>query len=92
MTNKANDNGTDPFYSKVMADSGAVVSGGAALLVRAKGGRLREGAESYAKLAQIAGARSYLLLPSTVAPERRRLSSIRRWLRILKVSGPTRRY
>ena len=43
-------------------------------------GRLREGAESYAKLAQIAGARSYLLLPSTVAPERRRLSSIRRWL------------
>src|SRR3546814_4292647 len=55
-------------------------------------GRLREGAESYAKLAQIAGARSYLLLPSTVAPERRRLSSIRRWLRILKVSGPTRRY
>ncbi|AJR27101.1 hypothetical protein PQ455_20905 (plasmid) [Sphingomonas naphthae] len=36
MTNKANDNGTDPFYSKVMADSGAVVSGGAALLVRAK--------------------------------------------------------
>src|SRR3546814_4794697 len=28
-------------------------------------GRLREGAESYAKLAQIAGARSYLLLPST---------------------------
>ncbi|MFZ5665659.1 MAG: AAA family ATPase, partial [Pseudomonadota bacterium] len=41
-------------------------------------GRLREGAESYAKLAQIAGARSYLLLPSTVAPERRRLSSIRR--------------
>src|SRR3546814_18945377 len=56
------------------------------------GGRLREGAESYAKLAQIAGARSYLLLPSTVAPERRRLSSIRRWLRILTVSGPTRRY
>src|SRR3546814_10884548 len=56
------------------------------------GGRLREGAESYAKLAQIAGARSYLLLPSTVAPERRRHSSIRRWLRILKVSGPTRRY
>src|SRR3546814_4412301 len=55
-------------------------------------GRLQEGAESYAKLAQIAGARSYLLLPSTVAPERRRLSSIRRWLRILKVSGPTRRY
>src|SRR3546814_15074034 len=53
-------------------------------------GRLREGAESYAKLAQIAGARSYLLLPSTVAPERRRLSSIRRWLRILQVSGPTR--
>src|SRR3546814_4486724 len=48
-------------------------------------GRLREGAETYAKLAQIAGARSYLLLPSTVAPERRRLSSIRRWLRILKV-------
>src|SRR3546814_1320568 len=41
-------------------------------------GRLREGAESYAKLAQIAGARTYLLLPSTVAPERRRLSSIRR--------------
>src|SRR3546814_16622932 len=37
-------------------------------------GRLREGAESYAKLAQIAGARSYLLLPSTVAPERRRLT------------------
>jgi hypothetical protein len=37
-------------------------------------GRLREGAESYAKLAQIAGARSYLLLPSAVAPERRRLS------------------
>src|SRR3546814_17760883 len=35
-------------------------------------GRLREGAESYVKLAQIAGARSYLLLPSTVAPERRR--------------------
>lgn len=33
---KANDNGTDPFYSKVIADSGAVVSGGAALLVRAK--------------------------------------------------------
>jgi hypothetical protein len=33
---KANDNGTDPFYSKVMADSGVVVSGGAALLVRAK--------------------------------------------------------
>src|SRR3546814_13203104 len=56
------------------------------------GGRLREGAESYAKLAQIAGARSYLLLPSTVAPERRRLSSIRRWLRILKVPGPPRRY
>src|SRR3546814_4517451 len=55
-------------------------------------GRLREGAESYAKLAQIAGARSYLLLPSTVAPERRRLSSIRRWLRILKVSGPRRRH
>ena len=44
---------------------------------------MREGAESYAKLAQIAGARSYLLLPSTVTPERRRLSSIRRWLRIL---------
>src|SRR3546814_9304439 len=33
-----------------------------------------------------------LLLPSTVAPERRRLSSSRQWLRILKVSGPTRRY
>lgn len=33
---KANDNGTDPFYSKVVADSGTVVSGGAALLVRAK--------------------------------------------------------
>src|SRR3546814_18002433 len=51
------------------------------------GGRLRAGAESYAKLAQIAGARSYLLLPSTVAPERRRLRSIRRRLRILTVSG-----
>ena len=62
------------------------------LSIEVVGGRLREGAESYAKLAQIAGARSYLLLPSTVAPERRRLSSIRRWLRILKVSGPTRRY
>lgn len=36
MKKKANDNGTDPFYSKVLADSGAVVSGGAALLVRAK--------------------------------------------------------
>jgi hypothetical protein len=36
MKKKANDNGTDPFYGKVMADSGAVVSGGAALLVRAK--------------------------------------------------------
>jgi type III restriction enzyme len=55
-------------------------------------GAFAGGAGSYAKLAQIAGARSYLLLPSTVAPERRRLSSIRRWLRILKVSGPTRRY
>src|SRR3546814_7601540 len=42
---------------------------------RSSRGRLREGAESYAKLAQIAGARSYLLLPSTVAPERRRLRS-----------------
>src|SRR3546814_16140970 len=51
-------------------------------------GRLREGAEYYAKLAQIAGARSYLLLPSTAALERRRLSSIRRRLRILK--GPDR--
>jgi hypothetical protein len=35
MRKRANDN-TDPFYGKVMADSGAVVSGGAALLVRAK--------------------------------------------------------
>src|SRR3546814_3314904 len=54
-------------------------------------GRLRGGAGSYAKLAQIAGARSYLLLPSTVAPDRRRLSSIRRWLRILKVDRKSTR-
>jgi hypothetical protein len=34
---KANDNSaTDPLYSKIMAPSGNVVSGGAGLLVRAK--------------------------------------------------------
>lgn len=38
MRNKANDNnkGTDPIYSKVMAKTGNMVSGGAALLVRAE--------------------------------------------------------
>src|SRR3546814_20025183 len=51
-------------------------------------GRLREGAEYYDKLAQIAGASSYFLLPSTVAPESRRISSIRHWLSLLQCSGP----
>lgn len=38
MRNKANDNGksTDPIYGKVMAKTGNMVSGGAALLVRAE--------------------------------------------------------
>lgn len=33
---KANDNRPDPLYSKVLADTGNIVSGGAGLLVRAK--------------------------------------------------------
>ncbi len=36
MRVKANDNQTDPLYSKVLADTGNIVSGGAGLLVRAK--------------------------------------------------------
>ncbi len=36
MGNVNDNSGTDPLYKKVMADSGKMVSGGAALLVRAK--------------------------------------------------------
>ncbi|PAK75317.1 hypothetical protein CRM93_12990 [Acetobacter fabarum] len=36
MGNTNDNSGTDPLYSKVMAESGNMVSGGAALLVRSK--------------------------------------------------------